>query len=310
MQQNIRLFVAAVAAGSFASPLAAQETVPSQDASEVTSQSRPPESTGAGGPPFGPGGPPDSVFDDNWVTLGVGVAYSPSYTGSDDYVLSPLPVIQGSIGGVEIQPRPAGFAVNLLKETAEGPNFNLGPVIRMRSDRANRIKDVVVKAAGELDRAVEVGASGGISYPKLLNPFDSLTLGADVRWDIAGAHGGMVIDPSITYSTPINRGLFTSLTLGTEYASDDFADYYFTVSPAQSLASGLPVYNAEGGFTKASITSLVGIDFDGNALNGGLNAIVIGGYSRLMGDAKNNPYTSIRGSADQFFVAVGVGYTF
>ncbi|GAA4643007.1 MipA/OmpV family protein [Pontixanthobacter gangjinensis] len=301
MRLKTKFALAALAAGCTSTSLAAQDALPAQAVPEAADKSSAPAARG---------GPPESVFDDNWVTIGVGVAYSPSYTGSDDYVLSPLPVIQGSVGGIDVQPRPAGFALNFIEGTDDGPNINFGPVIRMRSDRANRIKDPVVKAAGELDRAVELGVSTGISFPKLLNPFDSLSFGADVRKDIAGAHGGLVIDPSITYSTPINRGLFTSLTLGTEYASDDFAEYYFAVTPAQSVASGLPVYNAEGGFTKASVTTLVGVDFDGNALNGGLNAIVLGGYSRLMGDAKDNPYTAIRGTADQFFLAIGVGYTF
>jgi outer membrane scaffolding protein for murein synthesis (MipA/OmpV family) len=257
-----------------------------------------------------PGGPPDSVFDETWINIGIGVAYSPSYTGSDDYVLSPLPVVQGSVKGVEIRPRPAGFALNFIPDSKEGPNFTFGPSIRIRSDRANQIEDPVVELAGELDTAIEAGAAIGISFPKLLNQFDSLTIGTDVKWDLAGAHGGMVIDPSITYATPVNRGTFVSLSLGTEYVSDDFADYYFSVNPAQSLASGLPQYTADGGFTKVSATTLIGIDFDGNALNGGLNAVVIGGYSRLLNDAKNNPYTSVRGSADQFFAAVGLGYAF
>ncbi|WP_209348450.1 MipA/OmpV family protein [Pontixanthobacter sp. CEM42] len=270
------------------------------------------------GPPAGPpegvqagqGGPPDSVFDDTWINIGFGVAYSPSYSGSDDYVFNPLPVVQGSVAGVDISPRPAGLALDFIPDTDDGPNITFGPAIRLRNDRADQIEDPVVIAAGELDRAVEVGAATGISFPKLLNPFDSLTLGADIRWDVAGAHGGMVIDPSITYSTPVNRGTFVSLSLGTEYASDDFADYYYSVSATQSAASGLPQFVADGGFTKVSATTLVAVDMDGNALNGGLNAVVIGGYSRLIDDAKNNPYTAIRGKADQFFVGVGLGYTF
>ncbi len=270
------------------------------------------------GPPAGPpegvqagqGGPPDSVFDDTWINIGFGVAYSPSYSGSDDYVFNPLPVVQGSVAGVDISPRPAGLALDFIPDTDDGPNITFGPAIRLRNDRADQIEDPVVIAAGELDRAVEVGAATGISFPKLLNPFDSLTLGADIRWDVAGAHGGMVIDPSITYSTPVNRGTFVSLSLGTEYASDDFADYYYSVSATQSAASGLPQFVADGGFAKVSATTLVAVDMDGNALNGGLNAVVIGGYSRLIDDAKNNPYTAIRGKADQFFVGVGLGYTF
>ena len=67
---------------------------------------------------------------------------------------------------------------------------------------------------------------------------------------------------------------------------------------------------ADSGWTKAGATLLTGFDLDGDLTNGGLAAVVIGGYSRMMGDAKRSPYTSIRGSADQWFAAVGIGYTF
>ncbi len=55
---------------------------------------------------------------------------------------------------------------------------------------------------------------------------------------------------------------------------------------------------------------LLGIDLDGDVTNGGLGLVVITGYSRLLGDAANNPFTTVRGSRDQFLGAVGVGYTF
>ena len=276
----------------------------------------PPENVTAGGPDVaGPpvrGGLPDSVFDDTWIGIGFGVAYSPSYTGSDDYVISPLPVVQGSVGGVDIAPRPAGLALDFIKDPEEGTSFSFGPALRLRNDRADQIEDETVKLAGELDRAVEVGPSFGVSFPKLFNEFDSLTLSTDIRWDIAGAHGGMVIDPSITYFTPVDRGTVISFTLGTEYASDDFADYYFSVSPGQSAATGgvLPVFGAEGGFTRVSATTLIGIDLDGNALDGGWGAVLIGCYSRLTGDAADTRYPSIVGSKDQFFIGTGLAYTF
>lgn len=280
----------------------------------VAGQDGPPENTASAepsGPPAGAGfGPPDTVFDDTWVNIGFGVAYSPSYTGSDDYIINPLPVLQGSVAGVGIAPRPAGVALDFVKDADSGPQIDFGPVFRIRNDRANRIKDPVVELAGELGTAIELGASGAISFPGIMNPFDSISVGADVRWDVAGAHSGMTIDPNITYSTPVNRGTFVSLSLGAAYVSDDFAEYYFSVNPAQAVATGLPQFNADGGITSLSATTLVGIDLDGNALNGGLNAVVIGGYSRLQGDAADTPFTSVRGSRDQFFVGVGLSYTF
>lgn len=252
----------------------------------------------------------DTVYDDTWISLGIGVGYGPSYDGSDDYVAFPAPIIQGRVAGIGIQPRPAGLALDFIPDATGRTGFALGPVARVRTNRARQIKDPVVRAAGKLDTAVEVGGNAGVSLPGVLNPYDSLSFAADVLWDVAGAHGGMTVTPSVTYFTPLSRGMAASLSLSAEHGDDDFADYYYSVTPAQSLASGLPVYAADGGWNKAGATLLTAFDFDGDLTNGGLSAVVIGGYSRMLGDAKRTPYTSIRGSADQWFAAVGVGYTF
>lgn len=261
-------------------------------------------------------GPPDNianadtVYDDTWLSIGAGVGYGPSYDGSDDYVFYPAPLIQGRIAGVGIQPRPAGIALDFLKDPAEGVGFALGPVVRARFNRSRQIKDPVVEAAGELDTAIEVGVNAGLSFPKVLNDYNSLSFGTDVLWDVNGAHSGMTITPTVAYFTPLSRGIAASLSFSAEHGDDDFMDYYYSVSPAQSLASGLPTFTADSGWTKAGATLLTGFDLDGDLTNGGLAAVVIGGYSRMLGDAKRTPYTSIRGSADQWFAAVGIGYTF
>ncbi|MXP14867.1 MipA/OmpV family protein [Altererythrobacter confluentis] len=268
------------------------------------------EDTTTAGPATEDAARPGSVYDGDWISLGIGVGYGPSYDGSDDYAAFPAPLIQGSVGGIGIKPRPAGIAFDLLPSAASGPDFSFGPSLRYRANRSSQIKDPVVKAAGELDAAFEVGAAAGISFPAVLNPYDSLSVSSDVRWDVAGAHGGMVVEPSVSYFTPLNRGVAASLSFSAEYASDDFNDYYYTVTPTQSLASGLPAYQADGGFNKVGTNLLLGFDLDGNLENGGFAAVLIGGYSRMLGEAKNTPYTSIRGSADQFFTAVGIGYTF
>ncbi len=260
--------------------------------------------------PADPVDPAGTVYDGDWLSLGVGVGYGPSYDGSDDYVLYPAPLIQGSLGGIGIQPRPAGIALDFIPDSGEGIGFTLGPVAKMRLNRSRQIKDPVVAAAGKLKKAIEVGAQAGISLPKVLNPYDSLSVGVDALWDVNGAHGGMTLTPSVTYFTPLSRGIAASLSLSAEHGDGDFMRYYYSVTPAQSLASGLPLYTADGGWTKAGATVLLGFDFDGDLTNGGLAAVLIGGHSRMLGDAKDSPYTSIRGSAGQWFGAVGIGYTF
>jgi len=262
-------------------------------------------------------GPPDSVdaadtvYDGTWLSLGLGGGYGPSYDGSNDYVFYPAPLIQGRIAGVGIQPRPAGIALDFIPDPAEGVGFALGPVAKARFNRSRQIKDPVVEAAGELDTAIEVGGNIGLSFPKVLNPYDALSFGTDVLWDVNGAHSGMTFNPTVAYFTPLSRGIAASLSLSAEHGNGEFMDYYYSVTPAQRLASGLPGFDADGGgWTKAGATLLTGIDFDGDLTNGGLAGVIIGGYSRMLGDARRSPFTSIRGSANQWFAAVGVGYTF
>ena len=251
-----------------------------------------------------------SVFDGDYLSIGAGAAYGPSYAGSDDYVLYPVPLVQGSFHGVGIDPRSGGLALDFIPDPDKGTGFNLGLAARVRMDRAHKIKDPVVRSLGKLDTAVEVGPTAGVTIAQVLNPYDSLTFTADALWDVAGAHKGMVVDPSVSYFTPLSRGIAASLSLSAEYADGKFADYYYTISPAGSAASGLPVFNAGSGFTRAGTNVLLGFDLDGNLENGGLALVVVGGYSRMLGDAKRSPVTSIRGSADQWLGAVGLGFTF
>ena len=259
----------------------------------------------------GEGPPPATVYDGDWALVGAGIAISPSYDGSDDYVVSPLPFVAGSFGGVDFSPRPAGIAADLIPDRdGARVEFIAGPALRVRLDRSRQIEDEVVEALGERDVAVEVGPTVGLSFNQLLSPFDSLTVAADFRWDVAGAHDGFVIAPSVSYFTPVSRAAAVILSVGAEHVDGDYADYYFDVSPGQSLASGLPVFDADSGWKNVGVNALVSYDLGGDLTDGGLSVNVAGGYSRMLEDAKRTPSTSIRGDADQWFGGIGLAYTF
>jgi outer membrane scaffolding protein for murein synthesis (MipA/OmpV family) len=259
--------------------------------------------------------PGKPVFDDTWITVGIGAGLVPSYSGSDDYVFFPLPLIVGRVGGVGIRPNGPGFQLDVISPepafgAQQGPTFSFGPAFRFRNDRAARIKDPVVKLAGDLDVAIEVGLAGGVTFPGVLHPVDSLTISSGISWDVLGAHNGMLVNPSIGYLSPISRSVLFQFSIGAEFVDDNFADYYYSVTPAQSAATGLPQFNAEGGLNSIGTNLILTVDLDGNALNGGFNVYGIGGYTRLMGDAADTPFTADRGSASQFIGGLGVGYTF
>ncbi len=286
---RVAAFVVAALAAGFALPLAAQ------DAGEDDTAPQSYEGT---------------VYDGDWLSLGAGAVYLPSYQGSDDYVISPLPIIQGNLAGIGISPRPGGLALDFIPDADGEIAFSAGTAARLVRNRAAQIEDPVVESLGELDTAIEVGPTVGVSFPGVLNAYDSLSFNLDARWDVAGAHRGRVVAPTVTYFTPLSKGIAGSLSFSANHVDEDYADYYFSVSPAQSLASGLPVFDADGGFKDIGATLFMGFDLDGDLTNGGLAIAAIGGYSRMLGDAKRTPFTSIRGDADQWMVGAGLGYTF
>ena len=256
----------------------------------------------------------NSVLGGDFVTVGVGGALSPSYSGSDDYTPNVLPVIIGSIGGVDINPSAGGVQIDFIPDGEGDVSFDFGLAARVRGDRNGRIEDEIAEQYGELDTAIEVGPHASVSFDGVLIPVDSISVGTAVLFDVAGAHDGFTVNPTVSYSTPLSLGIFANLTFGAEWADENFQDYYLRSDPLAFTGpaqDALPAFEPDsGGFRSVSSTLLLGFDLDGNALNGGLGVIVIAGYSRLLGDAAETPFTSLRGSRDQFLGGIGLTYTF
>jgi len=252
-----------------------------------------------------------SILDRDHLTLGVAGAYGPSYEGSDDQVPFVVPVVQGRVRGVEITPRQGGLALDLLPD-AKGAKigFSFGPVASYSRNRHSQIEDRVVRAAGKLKEAIDVGANGGVTVYRLLSDYDSLTLSADVAWNVNKAHRGMTVTPSISYVTPLSRAALVTLGISARHVDGDYAGYYYSVSPQQSARSGLPQFAGHGGWTRIGASALVGYDLNGNLLDGGLAVFALGSYSRLRDDARRTPYTAIRGDAAQWNLGLGLAYTF
>jgi len=257
------------------------------------------------------GGRDQGVYAGDYLTVGAGGFYGPSYEGSDDYVAFPTPLVQGRLLGIGISPRAGGVTLDFIPDAQDTKvGFSLGPTATLRRDRAHRIKDPVVARLGKLDTAVEVGANAGITVYDLLSGYDSLSFTADARWDVAGAHEGMLWGPLVSYFTPVSRGAAVNLSLGAEHMDRDYAGYYFTVTPAGSVASGLPAFQADSGWKSLGANVLVGIDFNGDLTDGGLAGFVAGGYTRMLGDAKRTPLTNLRGDKNQWLVGAGLAFTF
>ena len=240
-------------------------------------------------------------------TIGLGAGMTPRYDGSDEYKIIPAGYLRGEVAGIRFSTRGLKLYVNLVPESDSGVQFEAGPVAGIRLDRTSKnLGNAQVEALGELDTAIEIGGHAGLSGSGILNPYDSLGFSVTYVTDVAGAHESHVISPSIDYRTPVSRQAFVGASLSADIVGGGYADYYFSVTPAGALASGLPVYDADGGLKSWSL-GLSGAHSLSGDIRRGLALFVLGSYSRLRGDIADSPIVATR---TQWFGAAGLAYTF
>lgn len=252
---------------------------------------------------------PDSAGD-NW-TIAVGPGLTPDYTGSNDYRLIPAVAVRGKVGGVSLSTKGTYLYADIFSGKKDDLDLDLGPIVGVRLNRTGKIKDDVVELLPDRKTAIEVGGFAGVSLHNLTNPYDTLAIGVDVVHDIGKAHKSTIVSPNVSFSTPLSLKTYASASVGLEFVSNKFADYYFSVSPAESALTGgvLPAFNADGGLKNWKAGLVVNQSITGNLL-GGLSVFGMVNYSRLVGDFKRTPIVSDRGSANQWLLAVGLAYTF
>jgi outer membrane scaffolding protein for murein synthesis (MipA/OmpV family) len=252
---------------------------------------------------------PQEIANKDSLTVGVGAAVLPDYEGSDDYRIIPAGAIRGKLDGISFITRGTYLYVDVVP-TSSKFGFNAGPIIGARFDRRHHTDDPVVRLMAKRKTAIEAGGFVGVSFRGLTNPYDTLALRLDVLHDIGSAHKSTVLAPNVDFSTPLSRKTYASLNVGAEFVTNKFADYYFSVGPADSLATGgaLPVFDARGGMKNWKTSLLLNQSITGDLLHG-FSVFGLGQYSRLVGDFKRSPIVSQRGSASQWIGALGLAYT-
>ncbi|EQB18302.1 MipA/OmpV family protein [Sphingobium lactosutens] len=256
------------------------------------------------------------VEDHSNLTVGVGAAVIPSYEGSDDYRVIPVPQLRGKVHDFAFWTRgPALFVDVIPNRSDDGIDVQLGPVVGARFDRTSRkrTKDDAVAALGKLDTAIEVGGFVGIGKTGVItSAYDNLSARVTITKDVAGAHDSMIVTPAIEYFTPLSIRSFVGLGVSADYVGKKYGRYYFDVTPDQAVASGLPAYDRAGdgsGFRKINLNLTGGYSLSGD-IRRGWTLFALGGYSRMLGDYADSPVVAIAGSKNQWIGAVGVGYTF
>ncbi len=242
-------------------------------------------------------------------TIAGGAAYLPDYEGSDDYRIIPAVAVRGQIGGVGITSRGTYLYADLFPRRAQGLDLDLGPIAGVRINKRRHIDDPVVELLPRTKTAIEVGGFAGVSLHGLTNPYDTLAFRVDALHDVGNAHESTVVSPNVEFSTPLSRFTYASASAGLEFVGNKYADYYYAITPAEALVTGLPVYNPDGGLKNWKFGLLLNQSVTGD-LTGGFSVFGTANYSRLVGDFRDAPIVRIRGSASQWLLAAGLAYTF
>jgi outer membrane scaffolding protein for murein synthesis (MipA/OmpV family) len=286
------IFAAVLTAAALATPAFAQEAaMPAVPASAL-----PNTDTGA-----------------DFYVVGLGAAVLPDYEGSDDYSFSPVPAATGRVSGFNFLLAGNRASVDLIRDGV-GPtwDFQAGPiaVVNLNRNTTKGIDDAQVRALGTVDTAIELGGYVGIGKTGVVtSQFDRLSASISYRKDVGGGHKSTVLAPTINYVTPLSTRAIAGVIVSAERVGEGYADSYFSVTPAQSLASGLPVYNARGGWKNWTLGLLGGRSISGDLRSGWqLFGTVV--YRKLLNDFADSPIVARNGSSNQWLGAVGIAYSF
>ncbi len=227
------------------------------------------------------------------ISVGADLRLLPEYVGADDYMFFPFPLIGWRRAGTppQFQSTRDGFTVPLY----ETERFSFGSVAHFLFER-RQSDNAALFGLGNVGATLEHGAV--VDYWNV--PW--LRGHAELRGGIGGHHG-VVADVALDVVRPLDQRWMVSAGPRVRVASSSALSPYFSVTPAQSIASGLPIFNAGAGVQAVGAGSKARYQWTPEWASH-----VFVEYDRLVGDAADSPLVSQRGSRDQ--VTVGTGFTY
>jgi outer membrane protein len=235
---------------------------------------------------------PTRAYD--WtVTLGAEGREEPLFQGSSRERLRPYPIFAVRRYGT---PEPfRGPRDGLDVAVIDDGTFQLGPVGQLVYSQRDKSDFPAVRSLGNVPWAAEVGVFAQYWWMPWLRSR------VEVRQGFNGHHGivsDITADAVVRVTQQWTLSAGPRLTLATTPAVSP----YFSISPVQSLLSGLPVYDAKGGIKSYGVGAQARYLWTPQ-----LATHVFVEYERLTGDVSGSPLVTQRGSPDQ--VTIGFGAT-
>lgn len=227
------------------------------------------------------------------VRIGAGAQLLPQFIGSDETSVAPLVHVSIARGTNEFSFGAPDDSPSIALISKDG--FSFGPAGNIQGRRE---QSDVGAPVGSVSRTFEAGA-----FVQYLAK-DSFRLRAELRKGING-HEGLV---GYVGADKIWRdGDKYVFSVGPRVLFSDarYQRTYFGITPAVSLATGLPVYRPSGGVHAVALAS--GVSYE---LSNHWGLFGYARYARLVGDAAKSPIIREFGSRNQLSGGAGLNYTF
>jgi MipA family protein len=232
------------------------------------------------------------LFGDRWQVGGL-VYVSPKFEGSRSYQVTGFPFVApagfGDNGMVQIK-----GADDVRLRVLQFSGFEFGPLAGYRFGRDESDSARLV-GTGDIDGGLVLGAFA--TYRT-----GPLAFSISYHHQATGDDTGGLVRFGAEAVTRLSPKVKLTASLGTNYATDDYMTAFFGVNAVQSGASGLPVYNPSAGFKDVYVGATAAID-----LSDRWTLLLIGRYSRLVGDAADSPIVE---TENQFYGGAALSYKF
>ncbi len=236
--------------------------------------------------------------------VALGAAGVPDYEGSNDYEAAPALISRYTwksgryvaFGGTPEAGRAIRLEANLMPQSRSA-TWKIGPLIQYRLGR-DGVEDSQVDEMEDIDDAVELGFFVGEER-------GNMYLGLTFVADVSDEYEGYLVALEGRYKKPITNRFGLIFGANVSYASSDYMETYFGVSPSDAGKSGLPTYKPDG------VIKDVGLSLAAKykpGANWGLMGFVK--YNLLLSDAEDSPLVDDEGQKHQSIAGVAISYSY
>lgn len=173
----------------------------------------------------------------DWVvTVGAGVQAGPRYPGSNSTRWTPIPAIDIEYKNRWFAKQDMPLGVYFINDA----HWSAGAALQY---------DLTERRATDNPRLAELGDLPMTPRAKLFAAYtlSALTVSTSVAQDIGGHAEGLVVDANAIATLPVGSRWYFSAGPGITWGNGQYQSTYFGITPAQSLASGLPQYATHAG---------------------------------------------------------------